>query len=186
MANTVQPTIPMATGIVNLRFIVQTNATYTQTKLIPIIGNSSAIMKGFDDFFQELILGAYRSNINVMASGVYATGTATLASVVATNTIVIGGVTLTAVSSAPTNAQFLVGSSNSATATNLAAAINANTSLDQVVQASASGAVVTIACIVPGTIGNLVTLSAGGGTITVAAALAGGTDGVSGTISHGL
>lgn len=184
--STTSPTIPMATGIKNMRIVIQTNANYLQTKLVPGAGTGNAVLKMIDDLFQEFITGVWNSNINIMASGVYATGTATLASVVATNTIVIGGVTLTAIASAPTNAQFLVGASNTATATNLAAAINANTSLDQLVQATSSGAVVTIACLVPGTIGNLVTLSQTGGTITVASALTGGTDGSSGTISHGL
>lgn len=184
--NGVIPTIPLGAGIKNLRIIVQSNATYVQTKLLPIAGNSSVVYKGLDDFFEELNVGAYRSNINVMTNGVYATGTATFASVVATNTIVIGGVTLTAVNSAPTAVQFLVGATDTITAANLAKAINALSTLNCVVSANSSGAVVTINCLVPGTIGNLVTLSAGGGTITVGATLTGGTDGNIGTMAHGL
>lgn len=185
--NGVVPTIPMGTGIKNIRVIVQTNALYEQTKLLPIAGNSSTILKGFDDFFLELITGVYRSNVNVMTSGVYATGTATLASTIATNTIVIGGVTLTATNSAsPTSAQFTVGTTDTITAANLVKTINANASLNAVVGATSAAAVVTIFCLVPGTIGNLVTLSVTGGTITVGATLTGGTDGNVGTIVHGL
>lgn len=184
--NGVIPTIPLGSGIKNLRIVVQTNATYAQTKLLPIAGNSSIIYKGLDDFFEELNVGAYRSNINVMTNGVYATGTATLASVIATNTIVIGGVTLTCVNSGATSVQFNKGTTDTITAANLAAAINALSTLNCVVAATSAAAVVTVNCLVPGTIGNLVTLSATGGTITVGAALTGGTDGNIGTMAHGL
>lgn len=183
---TTKPTIPLGTGIKNLRIVVQTNALFEQTKLIPIAGNSSITLRYIYQFFQDLVNGVWNSNINVMASGVYATGTAVCASVIATDTLVIGGVTLTADNSTQGNATFVRSTNNTTTATNLTTCINANTSLDQLVQASSSGATVTIVCLVPGTIGNLVTLSAGGGTITVGSALTGGTDGASGTVSHGL
>ncbi len=181
-----KPTIPMGTGIKNLRMVVQTNANFQNAKLIPASGSGSYVLKQLDDFFHDLILGVFNSNINIMASGVYATGTAACASVIATDTLVIGGVTLTADNSLQDATHFKVGGTNTITATNLTTCINANTSLDQTVQASSSGATVTIACLIPGTIGNLITLSAGGGTITVGAALTGGTDGASGTVSHGL
>ncbi len=180
-----KPTIPLGTGIKNLRIVVQTNALFEQTKLIPIAGNSSITLRNMWNFFQDLVNGVWNSNINVMASGVYATGTAVCASVIQGDTIVIGGITLTA-SNATQDATHFVRGADALTATNLATCINANTSLDQLVQASASSATVTIACLVPGTIGNLVTVTSTGGTITVPAALTGGTDGASGTMSHGL
>lgn len=180
------PTIPMGTGIKSLRIVIQTNANYQDKRLIPIAGNSDIVLNLLDDFFSELQRGVYNSNIQIMASGVYATGTAVLASVVAGDTIVIGGVTLTADNSLQDTTHFKVGASNAATAANLVTTIGANTSLTRVVQASASSATVTIACLVPGTIGNLVTLSQTGGHITVGSALTGGTDGAIGTISHGL
>lgn len=183
---TTKPTIPMGTGIKNLRIIVQTNALFEQTKLIPIAGNSSYALRQIWYFFKDLVSGAWNSNVNVMASGVYATGTATLVSVIATDTIVIGGVTLTADNSLQDTTHFKVGASDTATAANLVTTIGANTSLTRLVQASSALGVVTIACLVPGTIGNLVTLSSTGGTITVGSALTGGTDGSSGTVSHGL
>lgn len=184
------PTIPLASGIKNMRLVIQTNANYIQAKLLPsasgVPGAGNSVLKQLDDLIQEFITGVYRSNIQIMSNGVYASGTAVCASVVATNTLVIGGVTLTAVASGPTSVQFVAAGTDAATATNIAAAINALTTLNKVVQASASGATVTIVCLVPGTIGNLVTLSSAGGTITVGSALTGGTDGSIGTISHGL
>lgn len=181
-----KPTIPLGTGIKNLRIIVQTNALFEQTKLIPIAGNSSITLRNIWNFFQDLVNGVWNSNVNVMASGVYATGTAVCASVIAGDTIVIGGVTLTADNSTQNATTFVRATSNTTTATNLTTCINANTSLDQTVQATSSGGTVTIACLIPGTIGNLVTVTSTGGTITVPAALTGGTDGASGTVSHGL
>lgn len=181
-----KPTIPMGTGIKNLRMVIQTNANFQNTKLIPASGSGSYVLKQLDDFFHDLILGVYNSNINIMASGVYATGTAVCASIASGDTIVIGGVTLTADNTLQDNTHFKVGGTDTITATNLTTCINANTSLDQLVQASSSSATVTIACLVPGTIGNLVTTTQTGGHITVSAALTGGTDGASGTISHGL
>lgn len=181
-----KPTIPLGTGIKNLRIIVQTNALFEQTKLIPIAGNSSVTLRNIWRFFRDLVNGVWNSNINIMASGVYATGTAVCASVIAGDTIVIGGITLTADNSTQSGTLFVRSANNTTTATNLTTCINANTSLDQLVQASSSGGTVTIVSLVPGTIGNLITLSTTGGTITVGTSLTGGTDGASGTVSHGL
>lgn len=181
-----KPTIPMGTSIKNLRIVVQTNALFEQTKLIPIAGNSSITLRNIWFFFQDLVNGVWNSNVNVMSNGVYATGTAVSATVVQGDTIVIGGITLTASNATQDATHFVRSATNATTATNLATCINANTDLDQVVQATSSSATVTIACLVPGTIGNLVTVTSTGGTITVPAALSGGTDGSSGTVSHGL
>lgn len=185
--STTAPTIPLQAGIKPITLVVQSNNNDAQTKLLPSAHpNNSRFLNSLIRFFDVLSSGVWSSNINVVTGGVYATGTATLASVVNTDTIVIGGVTLTATSGTATATQFKVGASNTATAASLAAAINADTRMNKVVQATSVGAVVTIACIYPGTIGNLVTLSQTGGHITVGAALTGGTDGVLGNISHGL
>lgn len=89
---------------------------------------------------------------------VSATGTITLASMVAADTVTIGGVVLTAVASAPTSIQFVVGT-DTVTAANMAATINALPALNQMVRATSAAGVVTLTCLVPGTIGNLVTLA---------------------------
>jgi len=191
--STTAPTIPLGTGVKVTTLVIQSNNTANAAYLLPVNsttastpGSNMRVLKGLWYFLGQLVKGVWKSNTLVIQGGVYATGTATCASVIATDTIVIGGVTLTAVDSAPTSAQFVRSTTNATTATNLAAAINALTTLNKVVQASASGAVVTIVSLIPGTIGNLITLSATGGTITVGAALTGGTDGSKGDISHGL
>lgn len=110
--------------------------------------------------------------VTVQDSEVRASGTLTLASVVATDTVTINGVTFTAVASGATGNQFNVGVSDTATATNLAAAINASvTSLvSGYVTASSSAAVVTVTSAFYGLAGNMTTLASAGGTITVSGA----------------
>lgn len=185
MATTFQ-TIPLGTGIKVMTLVLQTNNNAAATMLLPGAGNDSLFLNRWAQFLGDLQRGVWRSNINVIQGGVYATGTATFASVIATNTLVIGGVTITAVNSGPTSVQFAVGATDTITAANAVTTINALTTMNKNVYATSSGAVVTIVSLHPGTIGNLITLSAGGGTITVAAALTGGTDGTIGNISHGL
>lgn len=185
MSTTVQ-TIPLATGIKVMTLILQTNNNVAATTLLPGANNDSLYLNRFAQFFADLQRGVWRSNINVIQGGVYSTGTAVFASVVATNTLVIGGVTITAVNSGATSVQFTVGASDTATAASAVTTINALTTLNKVVYATSSGATITIVSLHPGTIGNLITLSAGGGTITVGSALTGGTDGTIGNISHGL
>lgn len=91
-----------------------------------------------------------------------ATGTITFSGVsTANDTIVVNGVTLTAVASGATNNQWNVGSSASDQASKVAAAINASTTLAGYVTAAAVGAVVTVSAVAEGILGNSVTLAKG-------------------------
>ena len=191
--STTAPTIPLGTGIKVMTLVVQSNNSSSSTYLLPsnsTTGSSAfgnmRVLKEISMFFLNLVRGVWNSNTTVIQGGVYATGTAVFASVVNTNTLVVGGVTLTATNGTPTSVQFKVGGTDTVTATNAVAAINALTTINKVVQASSSGATVTVVSLYPGTIGNLITLSSTGGTITVGSALTGGTDGTKGVISHGL
>lgn len=191
--STTGPTIPLGTGIKVMTLVIQSNNNSNAAFLLPSNSTTGStpfgnmkVLKGVWYFIKDLISGVWNSNTTIIQGGVYSTGTAVFSSVIATNTLVIGGVTITAVNSGATSVQFNVGASNTITAANAVTTINALTTLNKVVQASSSGGTVTIASLIPGTIGNLITLSAGGGTITVGAALTGGTDGTKGNISHGL
>lgn len=116
--------------------------------------------------------------VSVLADIPKASGTLTFASVVATNSFVINGVTFTAVASGASGNQFNVGLTDAATAINAAAAVNAsNTTLIQgYVSASADTGVVTITAYDPGQAGNCITL-AGGTHITASGArLTGGSE----------
>ena len=77
----------------------------------------------------------------------------------AAETCVIAGVTFTARASGATGNEFNIGGTISITAANLAAAINASTSLSGIVTATSLLGVVTITSVVPGAIGNFITLT---------------------------
>lgn len=109
-------------------------------------------------------------------SFVRASGTATVASLLADDTITINGITLTGKSSPAGESQFDSDGSGTVVAAAIASCINAHSSLVGIVTASSSGAVVTISAYVYGLIGNAVTLASSNGIrLAVSAArLAGG------------
>lgn len=112
------------------------------------------------------------------ADPVAASGTITLATVAADDTVVIGGVTFTAKASPSGESQFSQAGSDTADAASLAAKINAHSTLSQVVSATSANAVVTVTALQRGVIGNFITMSQTGGTMTLSgSALAGGTGG---------
>ena len=116
-----------------------------------------------------------RAYVRTILASVVASGTAACVSVANDDTIVIGGTTLTAkTTGANGTTQFTRGVSDTADAAALAACINANTTLAKIVRASSALGVVTIYCLYPGPIGNLVTVTSTGGTITVPATLTSG------------
>ena len=119
---------------------------------------------------------------NNASDPVAASATATLVSC-ATDTITIGGITFTGTGTPTTELHFETDGNDAADAAALAAAINAHSTLSKIVVATtASNNIVTITCLVKGVIGNFITLSETGTTITVSgAALAGGTGGPTGS-----
>ena len=95
--------------------------------------------------------------------GVKASGTLTLSSVVATDTAQVGNQTFTASATPSGNNQFLVGLSDTATAANLKAKINAHPAFasatgGSILSAASSGAVVTVTAYAYGNSGNMVQL----------------------------
>lgn len=135
-------------------------------------------------FFRDLASGADGASIDLQtasAAPVAASGTITLASC-ATDTVTIGGVTFTGSGSPSGDTQFETDGNDTADAAALAAKINAHPTLSKVVSATSALGVVTVTCLVKGVIGNFITLSETGTTITVSGAtLSGGTGGAQGT-----
>lgn len=119
------------------------------------------------------------NTVRLSTAGVQATGTFTTVSAVATDAITVNGVTFTAVASGATGNQFNIGANDAATATNIAAAINASATdlVSKHVTASAASNVVTITAVLPGHAGNAVTITSAVATITASGArLTGGTE----------
>lgn len=76
--------------------------------------------------------------------------------------------------SAVSSVQYNVGTSDTLTAANLAAAINAKSTMNQVATATSAAAVVTVSSWFPGPVGNLITLTASAGNTASGAVLASG------------
>ena len=159
----------------------------TNTAIAVNQGDAWAACDHIGRYFGKAATGAISVNVTVQ-TGVASSGTATFSTVVATNTVVIGGVTFTGHDSTTTGVQFLTGVTDAVSAASLAAKVNANTTTNKLVVASAAGAVVTFTSIAPGTVGNFVTLTASGVPVAVTGSgyLAGGTVADQVVISEGL
>lgn len=113
--------------------------------------------------------GARKAKVRTVLASACASGTLTCdqsATVNDTDVATIGGVALAVKASPSTTAQFAKGAGNTAMAKNLAACINGNATLAKIVRATSSGAVVTITALVPGPVGNYITLAETGNGMT--------------------
>lgn len=133
--------------------------------------------------FNSMACKMHRGTIDVQtgsAAPVAASGTLTLVSAIATDAITIGTTTFTATSTPTLSTDWEIdGASDTLDAASLAAAINAHTTVNQIVTASSAAGVVTITAKQKGVVGNFIPLSSADATITASAAfLTGGTGGV--------
>jgi hypothetical protein len=138
-----------------------------------------------EDVFRQITSGVRSAKCVLGTNAVQASGTVTLSSHVATNTVTINGVVFTAVASGATGNQYNVGT-DTVTAANLAAAINASVSaaVAGLVTATSSGAVVTVTAVTPGLLGNLVTLAISANGSVSGANATGGTQGTNVTTNY--
>lgn len=180
------PTFPLPSNIVALRLVIQTNSTKHIAYLNAVARDSVLSLQRMENMFGSFANGSYRSNVDINTNPVNASGTITLSSFANTNTVTINGTVLTGATTPSGASQFGIGTNDTATAANLAACINANSSLYGTVYATSSGAVVTVYCRVPGLIGNLCTLAISAHGSVSGANMTGGTDGTQSNISHGL
>jgi hypothetical protein len=145
-------------------------------------------MNSFIDFNGGLVGGNATAGASVVfeVGMAKATGTLTLTSVVATNTFAVNGVTFTAVASGATGNQFNVGVSDTLTAANAAAAVNASASAlvsgNAGVLATSALGVVTLTAKTSGVTGNAITLTGGTNIAASGARLTGGSDGTVTTV----
>ena len=105
------------------------------------------------------------------ADPVAASATLTLASVIATDVVVIGPTTFTGSDTPSTNVQFDTSlASDALIAADLASTINDHPTIGQIVVATADSAVVTVTCRTKGVVGNAINISSPDATITASAA----------------
>ena len=144
------------------------------------------VLNRLSAFLQAVNAGAYPASAVLRETGaVKASGTFTLATVIATDAVSINGVTFTAVASGATGDQFNVGASDALTAANLAAAINASATelVSEHVTASAADEVVTVTAKFAGHAGNAITIASADATITASGARLEGGDGTQTSLS---
>ena len=159
--------------------------------------------RALEHLFSRLKSGQEKGKFTIQTSAsapVRATGTigGAYATLTSGDKVTIGGTDIACVTTGtPTSAQFLKVTNLYTTMTNLAAAINANTTLNKFVYATVAGngtttGTVTVTCLVPGVIGNLVTtavtvnssgLTIGAATLTTGA---GGMETVPVSFSRGI
>jgi len=141
-------------------------------------GFAPDVMQRVADYLDEGPVWAKK--LFIATTAVAASGTATFSGAgTAGDTVTIAGQAFTAVASGAGNNQWNVGASASASAINLAAAINASTtaSFAGIASAAAVAAVVTITARIPGNVGNQITLAKSSTAITVSGAnLTGGSE----------
>jgi hypothetical protein len=148
-----------------------------QQDLIAETGYSMLAGLKLKDYFKRITSGIRPGVVQTKVNAVKASGTITFSSHANTNTTTINGITFTAVTSGATGNQYNIGADDTETAANAAAAYNANATLDGMIIATSDAEVVTITSLIPGEIGNALTLAISANGSVSAARLSGGTNG---------
>ena len=143
------------------------------------------------NFFKAAASGSQPCSATQVTSAtalVKASGTITVASIQADDTITINGTTITGKSSPSGASQFDSDGSDTVVATAIAACINAHTSFTGLVTATSSAAVVTVSAAQYGVMGNCITLaSSNGSRLAVSASrLASGTGNDGSEVTYAL
>jgi hypothetical protein len=152
----------MSQSLTQTQSILRLDVTYSEAAGVQPTPKSSQgcdapeFAKSLERLFNKFDSNADSFSIVETQGAVYASGTITIASTGPTNTetMTIAGVTITATSGSASNNHFVVSSTPSIAAANLAACINASTSLTGIVTATSALGVVTVTAAAPGLIGN--------------------------------
>jgi phage tail sheath gpL-like len=167
----------------------------SESALTPVITGTDSRDKAVElaQAVKAMAAGVRNGEIKVHLDGVRASATITIdnSKATANDTIKIGATTLTIkASGANGTTEFNKGTDATATAVNLAAVINANTTLSTYLSATSALGVVTITCRQPGLIGNAIGITVTENTpssfVPSAALLANGTNGTVSTLTFGL
>lgn len=154
----------------SLTLVIKSNK---DTSKLVLSGQRTGNMQRICNLLNGIKAGVLRGSVVASYSSadpVAASGTITVASIQADDTITIGKTTLTGKASPSGENQFDSDGSDSVVAAAIVAKINAHSVLGKVVQATSSGAVVTVTATIPGVIGNELALaSSNGGRLAVSA-----------------
>jgi len=159
--------------------------TVKGTNVAELKQDSSApheFVRGLINHLQSLAAGNEAGTVYVQSGSsdpVAASATLTLVSAIATDAVTIGATTMTATSTPTLSTHWEIdGADDTADAASLAAAINAHSTLGQIVTATSVLGVVTVTAKQRGVVGNAINISSADATITASGAnLAGGTGG---------
>lgn len=180
----------MASPIQNFKIVGKTAGSTLAVPLGAGLANVSIAnaFRKVGSFFESIGIGARSANCYFYSNGVTASGTITFSSIAAADTVTINGTVFTGTNGTPTGNQFKTGVTDTASATSLAAAINASATAVVVnnLLATSAAAVVTVTSKGEGTLGNLMTLAISAHGSVSAANLAGGTDGTVTALAKGI
>ncbi len=153
----------------------------TQKDLIAEAGHSMLAGLKIKNYFKMICSGIRPGVVQTKANLVKASGTITLVSFVATDTITVNGLVFTCVASGATGPlQFNVGAGNDDTLTvvEIKNILNNHTTLDGMIVATSATTVVTLTALIPGEIGNALTIAISAhGSVSGSGRLTSGTNG---------
>ncbi len=133
------------------------------------------VLRGVAKDLQAILLGVIRAFVRTQAASACASQTVDAsfaAAVAATDTLTIAGTALSAQASVANESQFLIGATDALYVANVVACINAHSVLSKIVRAAAVDSnTFRITCLLPGPIGNLVTLAEAGNGFTLGGAV---------------
>lgn len=153
-------------------------STNAQRDLIAESGQHMLAGLKLKDYFKMFTSGMRPAVVQTKVNAAKASGTITLASFVATDVVTVNGIAFTCKSSGASGlTEFNVGGDDTASAANIATVLNAHTTLDGMIIATSATTVVTITALLPGEIGNAVTLAISAHGSVSGARLSGGTNG---------
>jgi phage tail sheath gpL-like len=153
---------------------------YAETGLTELAGLK------LQDYIKKCVFGSHPAVIQTQINAVKASGTLTGDTVIVTDAIAINGTSFACVASGASGNQFNIGSDDTETMANLAAAINASSDMTGIATATSDATVCTVSAAVPGAIGNAITLTSADATIVASGSgkLTGGTNGDTSTTHY--
>lgn len=168
-------------SILNVLTITSPNVAGDDARdLIAETGYRELAASKLTNYAKIMASGAHPFSVRFEVGAVKASGTLTGTTVIATDAVIINGLTLTCVASGATADQWNKGATDALTMAALAAVINGHASLAGIVTATSALTVCTVSAARPGLMGNAITLESSDVTIVASVArLAGGVDGTS-------